>query len=76
MTMTDPLKPTSALLCKLSSIAVHADEMISPDGHDFDREALLSLIGDREVRQWVKEMTALGFAPVKRNLRAKNGGWL
>ena len=38
--MTDALKPTPALLCKIGSIIVHADEMLSADGHHFDRVAL------------------------------------
>ena len=63
---TDPLKPSPALLCKLASVAVHADEMISPTGHDFDRHALLSASGDAEVKEWLKQMTAMGMAPVKR----------
>jgi len=62
----DPMKPSPALLCKLASVAVHADEMLSPTGHDFDRHALLSACGDPEVKEWLKQMTAMGMAPVKR----------
>lgn len=65
---TDPLTPSPALLCKLASIAVHSDEMLSPHGHHFDKQALQSAIGDTEVAAWLKQMTAMGMAPVKRNV--------
>lgn len=64
--MPYPLKPKPTLLCKLASIAVHADEMLSPSGHSFDIEALKSLMSDKEVRSWIAEMTAMAMAPVKR----------
>lgn len=60
----DPLKPELTLLMKLGSIAVHAEEMISPSGHNFDRIALQQLLADREVRDWIKSMGV--FMPVKR----------
>ena len=63
---TDALKPTPALLCKLASVAVHADEMMSPNGHHLDRTALLSALGDADVKAWLTAMTAMGMAPVKR----------
>jgi len=62
--MPDPLKPALSLLCKLASIAVHADEMISPKGHALDVEALKSVVSDPEVRTWLMEMGP--FVPVKR----------
>jgi hypothetical protein len=64
--VSGPLSPSPALLCKLASIAVHAEEMSSPDGHEFDRIALQSALGDQEVVEWVAGMTAMGMAPVKR----------
>lgn len=60
------LTPSPSLLCKLASIAVHADEMLSPAGHDFDKVALQSAINDKEVKEWIKAMTAMAMAPVKR----------
>jgi hypothetical protein len=36
----DPLNPNAALLVNLGSIAVHAEEITSPNGHDFDKAAL------------------------------------
>lgn len=65
--MSDTLKPGVALLCKLASIAVHAQEMLSPKGHDFDRRALLSALDDAEVLAWLAEMTKMAMAPVRRN---------
>ena len=64
--MSDPLQPDAALLCKLGSIVVHIDEMISSQGHPFDREALRSLLEDQEVQSWLKEMDKLALVPRKR----------
>lgn len=63
-----PLQPSAALLCKLGSIAVHADEMLSADGHDFDRVVLQQLIADPEVADWIMQMNALAMVPRKRKL--------
>lgn len=60
------LQPSASLLCKLASIAVHADEMLSDDGHTFDRAALLSAISDPEVADWIGRMTDVALAPRKR----------
>lgn len=60
------LAPGAALLCKLASLAVHIDELYSSGGHEFDRAAINSLINDREVQEWLAEMTKMGLAPVKR----------
>lgn len=62
--MSDPHKPSLSLLVKLGSIAVHADEMLSPTGHDFDRLALRSLLTDPEVVAWTEQMGE--FLPRKR----------
>lgn len=61
------LNPSPALLCKLASIAVHAEEASSANGHEFDRIALQSALGDQEVQDWIGQMTAAGMAPVKRS---------
>lgn len=60
----DPLKPSHSLLCKLGSIAVHAEEAISPKGHSLDVSVLRSLLADPEVKQWIKDMGV--YLPVKR----------
>lgn len=62
----NPLSPSTALLCKLASVAVHADEYISSDGHPLDLEALRSALGDPEVKEWLAAMTAIAMAPRKR----------
>ena len=64
MTDKDPLKPNLTLLCKLGSIAVHVEEMLSAKGHIFDRSALESLLSDDEVREWIKAMGV--YLPRKR----------
>jgi hypothetical protein len=62
----DPLKPSTALLVKLGSLAVHADEYLSDQSHDFDKYAILSLLADQEVKHFLAEMSKMGFLPVKR----------
>ena len=64
--MNDPLKPDAGLLCKLGSIAVHADESMSDEGHAFDKTALEGLIADPEVVEWLAEMDKLALIPKKR----------
>lgn len=63
--MSSPLKPAISLLSKLASIAVHLDEVLSSDGHHFDKVALDQLLKDQEVNDWLKAMGPL--APRKRN---------
>ena len=58
---------TPSLLAKLGSIAVHAEEMVSTDGHHFDRIALDQLLKDSEVREWLQLMDDLSMIPKKRN---------
>ena len=64
--MTDPLKPSPALLCKLGSIIVHADELAHPGGHAFDLIAWNQLLGDPEVAAWIKAMDGMAMIPKKR----------
>jgi hypothetical protein len=65
--MDEPLKPGQSLLCKLASITVHCDEMMSSDGHEYDKIALSMAVNDPEVREWIDKMTKMGMAPVKRS---------
>ena len=58
-----PLHPPLSVLCALGSIAVHAEELLSPTGHRFDIDALRSCFTP-EVRSWIKAMGP--FMPVKR----------
>lgn len=61
------LNPSPGLLCKLGSIAVHADEFLSPDGHQFDADAIRALLKDPEVSAWIGQMGAAAMVPRKRN---------
>ena len=64
--MSDPLKPKATLLVKLGSLAVHVEEMLSPKGHHFDKSVIDALLKDSELKTWIKQMSKLGFMPVKR----------
>jgi hypothetical protein len=64
--MSEITNPKLSILVKLGSIAVHADEMISSDGHQFDRVALESLLTDPEILHWIKQMDKLALLPKKR----------
>ncbi len=64
--MSDPLNPSMPLLAKLASVAVHAEEMIGPGGHDFDKAALESMLSDEEVHAWMDAMAELALCPVRR----------
>jgi hypothetical protein len=64
--LTDVLKPSLSLLVKLGSIAVHTEEMLSKDGHAFDRHALDTALNDPEVLEWRKGMDKLALIPRKR----------
>jgi hypothetical protein len=64
--MSDPFKPSAALLVKLGSIIVHYEEMTSPTGHHFDKHALDGLLFDPEVVQWFAAMQDMAMLPVKR----------
>jgi hypothetical protein len=66
---SDPLKPELGLLIKLGSIAVHTEELLSTDGHQFDKVALETLFSDPEVKEWITKMTKMAMLPLKRNQR-------
>lgn len=72
MKANDPTKDVDVtVLIKLGSIAIHAEEMMSPTGHEFDRIALNGLLNDPEIKTWLAAMDRLAFLPKKRKLRAK-----
>jgi len=64
--MSDPLRPSASVLVKLGSIAVHAEEMLGPNGHHFDVGTLQTMLNDPELDAWRDEMSALALLPVKR----------
>ncbi len=57
---------TIGTIVKLASIAVHAEDLLSPDGHHFDRLAIESLLKDEEVVSLLATMDDLALAPKKR----------
>ena len=64
--MENVLNPPASLLVKIGSIIVHAEELMSPNGHEYDRIALQQLMRDVEVKTWLEAMDAGGFLPKKR----------
>jgi len=58
---------TLAFQAKLAAIVVHADELTSPGGHEFDAAALRALVQDPDVVRWIKSLGPL--APLKRTAR-------
>lgn len=63
---TDPLKPSTSLLCKLGSIARHVEEGDGGSGVVFDMVAAVALLHDPEVKNWMMHMDDLHLLPVKR----------
>jgi hypothetical protein len=63
----DPLKPDAALLCKLGSIVVHAEELTGDQPDPADEAAIKSLLMEPEVRDWLTLMDKLALLPVKRD---------
>lgn len=64
--MKDALNPSPALLAKIGSIIVHAEELLSDDGHAFDRVAMQNLLSDPDVAAWLGGMNAMALLPRKR----------
>ncbi len=62
----DPLTPSPALLAKLGSAVIHADEFMSPNGDIRDLEAFKSLMGDAEVKEWLEAMGEIALITLKR----------
>lgn len=62
--MKAALTLTPGLASKIASVVVHADELLSPSGHHFDKTALEQVCRDPEVLAWIKALGVL--APVKR----------
>lgn len=59
-------RPNDAVQIWLACIAVHADEAISGNGHEFDIEAIRGLLDLPGMRAYLDELGALGLTPVKR----------
>lgn len=63
----DVLNPSPGLLAKIGSIIIHARELLSPDGHVYDKVALDSAVNDEEVKQWIEGMDELSMLPRERS---------
>lgn len=61
------LPAIDSLRIKLVSIAVHADELTSENGRMEDAQAIRSLLQDPEVAAYIKALSKLALAPVKRD---------
>ena len=62
--MSSPLVLDPTLAAKIASVVVHADEMLSADGHPFDKTALEQALQDPDVVRWISDLGPL--APRKR----------
>ena len=62
----NPLSPPATLLVKLGSLAIHIEELHSPNGHHLDRSAVDGILADPEVREWLDAMGGMALLPVKR----------
>lgn len=65
MTYDEVMNPPMSLLVKLGSLAVHVEEMLSAKGHDYDRNAIQTLLDDPEVKEWLAAMDKMSFLPKK-----------
>ena len=65
--MNNPLTPNSSLLASLGSIVVHVKEMLSPDGHAFDKTAIEGLLADPAVVEWLEQMDQMVLLPKLRS---------
>lgn len=55
-----------SLTIKLASIAVHAEELFSPDGHELDKGSIEGLLRDPEVRAFLDDPKNAVLLPLKR----------
>lgn len=62
----DCLKPSPQLLVKLGSLIVHYEEYIGPKGHEYDKRAIDTIMGDAQVSEWLKKMDSMALLPKKR----------
>jgi hypothetical protein len=67
------LTPSVSQGIKLASIAVHADELLSPGGSvEFDGTAIRGLLCDPEVRAYLDALRPLALLPEPRAERASS----
>lgn len=61
-----PTMPPLDLLCKLGSIARHVEEATADGGSHLDVAALQTLVGDKQVLEWMSQMDKMALLPVRR----------
>ncbi len=50
---------------KLASIVIHAQELLSSDGREADKQALIPLVNDPDVLRWLGKFDKV-LLPIKR----------
>lgn len=60
------LRTLRTLVLKLACIAVHAEEFLSSDGREADRQAIMGLLRDPEVRAFLDDPANMVLLPLKR----------
>jgi hypothetical protein len=63
--MNIPL-PSESVAVALASIAVHADELTGPTGHEVDAIAIRGALETPGVREYLEELAVLGLTPMMR----------
>lgn len=59
--------PSPVVAVALASAVVHLQEFASTGGHDADRLAASSVLGHREVIEYLHELDALALLPKRRD---------
>jgi hypothetical protein len=57
--------PVTLAEIKVASIVIHAQELLSSDGREADKAAMLPLLKDSDVLEWLKKFDP-ALLPVKR----------
>lgn len=60
------MTPSFSVAVKLASVAVHAEELISPTGAELDAAAIRGLLADPDVAAYLDTLSSLALLPVKR----------
>jgi hypothetical protein len=60
-----------SLSIKLASIVVHVEELLSPDGREADKNAILGLLADHEVRAFLEDPANRVYLPLMRRSKTR-----
>ena len=71
---SDKIMLSEAMLARLISIIVHADEMLGPDGRELDKAQVQIGLQDKEVQSVIKEMGVLAPLPRSSTYSSSRGG--